>query len=737
MINGYIDVNTRTGALDANVNSCAKETIVFNVSFDVGLTVAILNVEGKTLALSKIEEATPYSVTINTATVQAYELTRELGAGQSLPIVIAIGESNHLQALVTGRMQFNSLYDKAPPIELAPQYPTSAELQDYLNAMLEARAGIDTVVNDAKKSLCDTIDAFTAETNETITDWCADVAATKKELNSTISSAKNDLDSSVESATQSLNTVVANANTALNSTIDTAKNDINNTINDAKQDFDAAVEDVKHIADNKADKAYVDEQCARITTVERCVSDNTCCIVGLSNSLDGLNNSLNRHIDTRAKADMYGHIKLASCYFVSPGYSGSNYALLQMLDRSYHHDDGQPVVPAATCGGFGVVKIGNYNDENSYWDCYTVAPMLCTACCIQAVTIWVDCNFQPILSSQPFDNCCLVTYGTLVISDAGEENTIAVPLCGVYRENYYSSFNSAAPYLGCSSYCSELTQSVVTPYALLRTLACNVFAQADSCVSTLTSLHSGSYSGVPVYIEDISSMYDAQQCLGNDGKAAFVPAGGPNTPGVGYVMTASYLDCGILANEFNNGIPVLPTVTAVRCLIQLCAGGGSSGESDYLHYYTNTSALAIPTPINDVFAQKSVTIGVDSCATGCESVVVGSYSTSGERGIVLGVCSSSKNGIAIGTGLRLNQPNVGMMRFFYDRCATGDVPAIGGMYSSVTNEAYIVFGRGSNSHMCNGIAIKMDTFIQWLSGIFCGTTGDYRTITEVPYADLC
>lgn len=135
MINGYIDVNTRTGTLDANINSCARETIEFNASFDAGLTVAILSVEGKTLALSTIEDATSNLVTINTMTVQAYEYTHELGAGQSLPIVIAIGDSNNLQALVTGRIQFNSLYDKAPPEDLAPAYPTSEELNALLAEM--------------------------------------------------------------------------------------------------------------------------------------------------------------------------------------------------------------------------------------------------------------------------------------------------------------------------------------------------------------------------------------------------------------------------------------------------------------------------------------------------------------------------------------------------------------------------------------------------------------------------
>lgn len=134
--------STRTGCLSAPIHSCADErlTLAGDLILSAGTSVALITPRGNTLAHTILsEECAPgATIPLSTLTAQAAEYTRSCRAGDTREALLAIGDSEHPLALIPARIAQNPLYTLAPPVDLAPAYPTTETLKSLIAEMQAA-----------------------------------------------------------------------------------------------------------------------------------------------------------------------------------------------------------------------------------------------------------------------------------------------------------------------------------------------------------------------------------------------------------------------------------------------------------------------------------------------------------------------------------------------------------------------------------------------------------------------
>lgn len=134
MINITIN-NARGGTLSAPFSALSVEALTIQgATLDDGTTVALLTPDGDTLALT---HTAGNAATLDLNTIQADAATRYEAVGATIPCVLAIGDTDALQALIPATITRNVLDNVAPPAATAPTYPTSDMLKAILAEMTE------------------------------------------------------------------------------------------------------------------------------------------------------------------------------------------------------------------------------------------------------------------------------------------------------------------------------------------------------------------------------------------------------------------------------------------------------------------------------------------------------------------------------------------------------------------------------------------------------------------------
>ncbi len=280
---------TRGGTLSAPFVALTVETLTFSgTAPEDGTTVALLSPSGDTIASTHVAGG---QATLNLNTIQADAATRYTEVGTTIPVVLAIGDTDHLQALIQTTLQRNPLDNIAPPTVSAPIYPTNAELKAVLariNAVLQAAnqtaeavsqdaQRVDNLVNVELQKAVEEIDSHLDER----------VRSAEKTIERAATDASEKLSDAAESASTALDNKLTTAQTAIDGKVTAANNAAAaadgsaQAADKSRQDAEAAKGDAAESAKNAATSAEQAEQAKeaigdvgeRLEAVETSVAD--------------------------------------------------------------------------------------------------------------------------------------------------------------------------------------------------------------------------------------------------------------------------------------------------------------------------------------------------------------------------------------------------------------------------------------------------------------------------------
>lgn len=274
-----VQIKNQTGRIDAPyVALLTVETFALPASVSDGTTVALLTPEGDTLAIG---HASGGQVTLDSNTLQAAGYCHGVPVGESKNAFLVIGETDSLQAIIPVLVRANPLDDLAPPAQMAPAYPTTAELQAILKEMTEqasaASKAADSVAKDAQRvdnlvnvqlpKAVEEIDAHLdtrVRAAERVIERAAVDASTT--LSAAASEAATALDGKVSAASTALDGKVSTASTAISAQVTAATNAATAADGSAKaaqkalDDAEAAKGNAAESAKNAATSAEQAEQ---------------------------------------------------------------------------------------------------------------------------------------------------------------------------------------------------------------------------------------------------------------------------------------------------------------------------------------------------------------------------------------------------------------------------------------------------------------------------------------------
>lgn len=130
-----------------------------------GTAVALLTPDRKTLAMSFVRSG---CVTLNTNTQQAVDYFLGCAVNEPKNAALVIGDTDTVQTIIPVVVRANPLDDLAPPPPLAPNYPTSEELNTHLANMQAISTNVITAQLDVHQ--------VAGEVNQTVTEWNTKVA---------------------------------------------------------------------------------------------------------------------------------------------------------------------------------------------------------------------------------------------------------------------------------------------------------------------------------------------------------------------------------------------------------------------------------------------------------------------------------------------------------------------------------------------------------------------------------
>ena len=235
-----VQLKNQTGRIDAPyVNLLTIETFALPASVVDGTTVALLTPEGDTLAIG---HASGGQVTLDSNTLQAAGYCHGVAVGESRNAFLVIGETDLLLAIIPVLVRANPLDDLAPPAQMAPAYPTTAELHEIL---AKVQASAKAATEAATTAATETVEAVRVEMKAEI-DRFEDVAdaidsdrriiadyvdnklpaaANKiaQDIDASATAAKNALTATATSATQTIAGQVSTATSAAENADGSAK----------------------------------------------------------------------------------------------------------------------------------------------------------------------------------------------------------------------------------------------------------------------------------------------------------------------------------------------------------------------------------------------------------------------------------------------------------------------------------------------------------------------------------
>ena len=224
--------NARGGTISAPFSALSVEALTIQgATLDDGTTVALLTLDGVTLAIT---HTTGNAATLDLNTIQADAATRYETVGSTVDCVLAIGDTDALQALIPATLTRNVLDNVAPPTQMAPTDPTSDELKAVLariNAVLQAaNQTAETIAQDARR----VDDLVNVELPQAVEEIDSHLDERVRAADTTIERASTD-------ASTALSDAASSASTALDGKVDTASTALDNKLAAAKTVLDGKV----------------------------------------------------------------------------------------------------------------------------------------------------------------------------------------------------------------------------------------------------------------------------------------------------------------------------------------------------------------------------------------------------------------------------------------------------------------------------------------------------------------
>lgn len=243
---------TRGGTISAPFVALSVETLTIQgANIEDGTTVALLGLDGGTLAIT---HTTGNAATLDLNTIQADAATRYETVGTTVDCVLAIGDTDALQALIPATLTRNVLDNVAPPTQMAPTYPTSAELEAFLKRINQsvkmAQDAAETAAEDVAtklqqelgKTLKDVEDAASVVDSAklAVVDYVdnklpAAAEQIKRDISEQVSTAQTEITNQATQATQAIAGQVTAANNAATAADGSAK-----AADKSRQDAEAA-----------------------------------------------------------------------------------------------------------------------------------------------------------------------------------------------------------------------------------------------------------------------------------------------------------------------------------------------------------------------------------------------------------------------------------------------------------------------------------------------------------------
>ena len=260
-----VQLKNQTGRIDAPyIALLTIETFALPASVSDGTTVAMLTPEGDTLAIG---HASGGQVTLDSNTLQSAGYCHGVAVGESKNAFLVIGETDALQAIIPVLVRANPLDDLAPPAQMAPAYPTTAELQAILKEMTEqasaASKAAESVSKDAQR-VDNLVNVELPKAVEEIDDHLDErVRAAEKTIERAAVEASTALSESASSASTALDGKVSAASTALDNKVATASTALDGKVKQAEDAATAADGSAK-----AADKSRQDAEAAKGNAAE-------------------------------------------------------------------------------------------------------------------------------------------------------------------------------------------------------------------------------------------------------------------------------------------------------------------------------------------------------------------------------------------------------------------------------------------------------------------------------------
>lgn len=167
-----INPQTRAGKISAPyLTAHTVETFCFAAApspteeIPDGTAVALLTPDRKTLAMAFVQGG---CVTLNTNTQQAADYFLGCAVNEPKNAALVVGDTDSIQTIIPVIVRANPLDDLAPPPPLAPNYPTSDELNAILENMRAISSNVITVQRDVHE--------VAGEVNRTVSEWNTKVA---------------------------------------------------------------------------------------------------------------------------------------------------------------------------------------------------------------------------------------------------------------------------------------------------------------------------------------------------------------------------------------------------------------------------------------------------------------------------------------------------------------------------------------------------------------------------------